>query len=44
MCPINYNFNGTLKFNEDHQCFYVAKIDFSKRLNKVQATDLIDIK
>ncbi len=44
MWTINYYFNGTLKFNEDHQCFDGKRIDLNKRLHKVKAIDLIDKK
>ena len=44
MWTVNGFFNGSLKFNEDHQSFDGEKIDLKKMIHTVQATDLIEKK
>ena len=42
MWTVNGYFNGTLKFNEDHQAFVDDKIDIKKMIHFVNSKDLID--
>ncbi len=44
MWTVNAFFNGTLKFNENHQSFDGEKIDLKKMIHTVEATDLINKK
>ncbi len=44
MWTVNNYFGGDLKWTENHQCFDGKKIDITKMIHYVQATDLVDKK
>ncbi len=44
MWTVNNYFGGSLKFTDDHQCFDGKKIDITKMIHYVEATDLVNKK
>ena len=44
MWTVNSYFNGTLKFNEDHQAFDGEKINVTKMMHYVEAKELVEKK